>query len=284
MHNPTDIAIRRNARFTPQRKDHAMTETNTAKIAACALTGVAALLLAVQPAAQAARISNTESWDSGTANNWTISTGTLTYNATGGVGDTGCLSTSVTTAENPPMLKGTTQYGLPSGGVFHSDVDARYAGGNPDGGLVLSFYMKNLTIDDPEDDDRFPRVQIFDDFSEYAGTTTQWRFDATASNGSPISTTEWTRYTVTFNTNWTDLQATAAGWVQGGAATKSFAAAWQDVDSFRLGVVGNLSQNYPNGTGIMGVDGLSLSNIPEPTTAALGLIGSLVLGLRRRRR
>ncbi len=95
-------------------------------------------------------------------------------------------------------------------------------------------------------------------------------------NSPPVNV--WTTYSVMLNPNWTDIEATNAGWVQE-TSSSSFANTMGDAYSLEIRVSGTSERIN------LDIDNISLntSTVPEPITVALVGLGLAGIGFSRRK-
>ncbi|MCA9188843.1 MAG: hypothetical protein R3E01_07330 [Pirellulaceae bacterium] len=196
-----------------------------------------------------------EHWDAGDTNGWIGSTTSSTVvrdNADGNPAS----SIVVRRDLSPPVFDMGVTSEL-------ADVTGNY-GGVP--GWMLSFDAKY-------------------DIGNFADTLVRFRYQDATFNGWHLDVADafpansWQSYSVTFDPNWTDAQATANGWVDetGGAVS------WQQL----MGDVYHPEIRFVMGdelSAIAHVDNVVLKSVPEPTMSALGLWGLLGAGMLVRRK
>lgn len=106
----------------------------------------------------------------------------------------------------------------------------------------------------------------------WAGTYWQYTHAATAP-------TEWTSYSLTIDTTWTDAEAAAAGWVNT-SGSQSWTDSWSALDvMYMFANTGSTAA----GTYQTGIDNFVITDVPEPATMSLLAAGGL-LGLLKRRK
>lgn len=112
---------------------------------------------------------------------------------------------------------------------------------------------------------------------DYSDARLRFRYQNASFNGWYISLEDtnfdnaWNTYSVTFDTGWSDVEATANGWIQE-ATSASFAALFDDAYSSEIRLLGN------NASGLAaGIDNYKASVVPVP--AAVWLFGTALLGL-----
>jgi hypothetical protein len=107
----------------------------------------------------------------------------------------------------------------------------------------------------------------------YAAAGGWWTLNLPDFEAGDIGT--WKKVSYTVDTNWTDAEAAAAGWVHSGGDV-SFANTVRDVRWFS--VIGGYA------AGMVGIDTFSARAVPEPSTVAMLLLGGLcAFGIYRRR-
>ncbi len=148
--------------------------------------------------------------------------------------------------------------------VFAGDLNVHVgpleeAGAN----LLLSFDVKWVNAD-------YPGAE----FRIFSSGGTLWRKNV----GNPaLGVNVWDHIEEPINTNWTDTEAAAAGWIHAGGAN-TFAQTFANVTTFRIDfqglAPGGMDSHFDN----IGVNGF----VPEPASLALVGLGGLAM-LRRRR-
>jgi hypothetical protein len=266
-------------------------------IIGCAVMGLAA-------AAQAAPYSYTETFTSSNSG-WASTNLTSSFPATtNNPSETVTFQNWESTGDNstgwlPATRNDGTQvffnaYNSSSSGNFDGNLATKYGDGGSASQMAISFDMRRFQLyDNPGagtvGENYIPNTggaALNDGLSPttpsiYIAGSGGGTWSLVLSTQPNLSNTQWTRYSTTFNFNWTDAQAEAAGWTQTGGV--SFATTLTTVNRFYLG---NYYKQLGTATKLVGIDNVTFATVvPEPANglmAALAIGGLLLVGGRRR--
>ena len=166
---------------------------------------------------------------------------------------------------------GTTHDNTNLSGAFVGDLLARYGGGLGNQ-MEISFYHKyvNGSIN-VNSNSHYLALQFSNGANNFLINPPNYPVTPPA-----LSSTEWRLMTLTVNLDWTDVQASAAGWTKTG--TMTWANLMQNATGFRIqtwDVEGSSQQ--------LGLDEITFATVPvpEPNSALLFVMGAIVLTNRR---
>jgi hypothetical protein len=220
-----------------------------------AASAVVALVATANAGVTSTFVANSEFWSDGGGN---ASFGWV--NEMGPDAQPGVLG--ITTPNNPsfPNVDGPAD--------FQGDLN-RYTGAVVSGkNLLMSFDAKYVNADYPGAEFRI--------ITTSGGPATMWRKFV----GNPaVGVNEWDHIDELINTNWTDTEALANGWILHQGAN-SFAFTFANVATYRI----DFQAITPNITQVR-FDNISLNEltpIPEPASVGLMVLGGLALARRRR--
>ena len=194
-------------------------------------------------------------------------TGPITHQATAGSGgDIGWAGVTIDTTNTtvggpfPGLNKGTNA-------DFAGDLLAKHGAGG--GNTTLTLSVDFMLSQSMADFNGFgPR------FITPGGGERDWIFDNFGAG--PVTGGVWNTRSLTFDTTWSNLEATAAGWrqIQGGP----FSEMVDNVNHFEMKYTRGGAQ-LPDGA-VLGLDNFDI--FPEPASLSLLAVGGLIM-LRRRR-
>jgi len=162
------------------------------------------------------------------------------------------------------------------GGAFVGNLQTTYGEGGAADGLTISLYYRDFSTGTAQASPRYLAIMFSsgsnDNFLINPGTYPV--------NPPAVVKDEWRQMSLEIKFDWTDVQASAAGWNHNGSGSLTWAQVMENVTRFRVQSWDDLTGNGLNQ--VLGVDEVTFASVPEPMGLALLGLGGLA-ALRRRR-
>lgn len=163
------------------------------------------------------------------------------------------------------------------GGMFVGNLQTTYGEGGATDGLTISLYYRDFSTGTAQANPRYLAMM----FSSGANDNFLINPGTYPVNPPAVVKAEWRQMSLEIKFDWSDAQASAAGWNHNGSGSMTWAQVMENVTRFRVQSWDDLTGNGLNQA--LGIDEFTFASVPEPAgLTVLGLGASVALRRRRR--